>query len=129
MKHPRTIAAAALLLAACSDNPVAPVATPKSALRAGAGPSLSATGVAANLDFSTDLESLNSRVVPSLDDAAAAERISAALGSLSGHLSSGDRVAASADITLVRSELKPSLGSAADLGNIEMVLDLIESSL
>lgn len=129
MKHPRTIAAAALLLAACNDNPTAPVATTKSMLKAGAGPSLSSTAVTASLDFSADLESLNSRVVPSLDDRAAAEQISSALASLSAHLSAGDRVAASADIAAARSQLKSDVGSAADLGNIEMVLDLIETSL
>ena len=128
MKHPRTIAAAALLLAACSDNPVAPEpSAAKSSLRPSAA--LNSAASDAQLDFETDLGDLRQRVLPVLDDREAASRLLSYLDALSNHLAAGDRQAAADDIALARELLKPELGNGADIGNIALVLDMIESAL
>ena len=130
MKRLLTMAVVALPLGACSENPVAPEppAASTRALTPG-GPKLSSAAISAALDFSADLDGLGARVLPALDDREAADRIGVALSALSDHLLSGDHAAAAGDISLVRAELKPEAGGAADLGNIELVLNLIERSL
>jgi hypothetical protein len=129
MKHPSTIAAAALLLVACNDNLVAP--EPSAAKSPGLRPtaSLSAAALESNLDFETDLGDLKRRVLPALNDQEAASRLRSALDTLSSHLAAADRSAAAADIALVREQLKPEVGSGADIGNISLVLDMIENAL
>ena len=128
MKRPRTIAAAALLLAACSDNPVAPEpSAAKSALRPSAA--LNSAALDPRLDFETDLGDLKQRVLPVLDDREAASRLLSSLEALSGHLAAADRQAAAEDIALARELLKPELGNGADIGNIALVLDMIEKAL
>ena len=129
MKHPlTTIAGAALIMvAACGENPVAPAATPNRVLGPAGGPSMNlSSGV---LDFSADLDDLGARVLPALDDQTAAVRIRASLNMLSEHLAAGDHLAASTDIAALRAELKPEIGGAADIGNVEVVLNLIENAL
>ena len=129
MKRSRTIAAAALLLAACSDNPVAP--EPSAAKSPDMRPTaaLSSAALESSLDFETDLGDLSRRVIPALNDQTAASSLLSILEALSSHLAAADRLAAAADIALAREQLKPELGSGADIGNIALVLDMIEKAL
>jgi len=129
MNHPRTIAAAALLLAACSDNPVAPEPSAAKSLQMRPSAALNSAAVDADLDFETDLGDLKQRVLPALNDQEAASRLLSSLEALSSHLAAADRPSAADDIALAREQLKPGVGDGADIGNIALVLDMIEKAL
>ncbi len=127
MKRSLPFIAAAFVLAACSDSSTEPLATPNtaSALKASAAVASSVT----EHDYAGEISDITSRVLPSFDDAAAAGQIGALLTKLSDDLAKNDRTAAAADIALLRQALKPGIASPADLGNVELLLDMIERSL
>jgi hypothetical protein len=126
MKHPRTIAAAALLLAACSDNPVAPareapVESTKAALSVGA------TSTA--LDFTDLSNDMIARLLPSFDDQQVATAIEASMKELNAHAIAGDIAEAKAALQAIRSSLKEGVASALLLDVMNRTLDVVDRSL
>ena len=90
MKHPRSIAAAALFLAACGENPVAPkveaAAMRPSTLR------LSATSVptAATSELDLTIADIRERLIPLLENAAASERLETLMAGVQAAVERGD---------------------------------------
>ena len=126
MKHPRTIAAAALLLAACSDNPVAPareapVESTKAALSVGA------TSTA--LDFTDLSNDMIARLLPSFDDQQVATAIEVSMKELNAHALAGEIADAKAASQAIRSSLKEGVASALLLDVMNRTLDVVDRSL
>lgn len=116
MKHPRTVAAAALLLAACSDNPVAPKEEATSL--APSATRFSMASVAAASDLGLTITDVRERLVPLLENATAAERLQSLMAGAQGAVERGD--IAEAHRFLVEAQLATDPngdGTAADLGD------------
>jgi hypothetical protein len=126
MKHPRTIAAAALLLAACSDNPVAPA---RQAPSAATGPSLSVGASSTALDFTNLTNDMVGRLLPSFDDQAAAKTIETSMIELNTHAIAGEIADAQASSQIIRSALKEGVASALLLDVMNRTLDVIDRDL
>lgn len=125
MKHPRTIAAA-LLLAACSDNPVAPIRqAPSEAM----GPSLSVGASSATLDFTNVTNDMVGRLLPSFDDQAAAKTIETSMVELNAHSIAGEIAEAQAASQVIRSALKEGVASALLLDVMNRTLDVVDRDL
>ena len=126
MKHPRTIAAAALLLAACSDNPTAP------AVETTAAPTKAAfsTGAAsAQLDFTDLSKDMIARLLPSFDDQQAAKSIEASMLELNAHAMAGEIAEAQAASQAIRASLKEGVASALLLDAMNRTLDVVDRDL
>ena len=126
MKHPRTIAAAALLLAACSDNPVAPARQVPSAAT---GPSLSVGGSSAALDFTDLSNDMIARLLPSFDDQQVAAAIETSMQELNAHAVAGEIADARAVSQAVRASLKEGVASAQLLDVMNRTLDVVDRDL
>ena len=126
MKHPRTIAAAALLLAACSDNPVAPARqTPTAAT----GPSLSVGGSSAALDFTDLSNDMIARLLPSFDDQQVAAAIETSMRELNAHAMAGEIAEARAASQAIRASLEEGVASALLLDVMNRTLDVVDRDL
>ena len=126
MKHPRTIAAAALLLAACSDNPTAP------AVETTAAPTKAAfsTGASsAQLDFTDLSNDMIGRLLPSFDDQQVAKSIEASMLELNAHAIAGEIAEAQSASQAVRSSLKEGVASALLLDAMNRTLDVVDRDL
>ena len=126
MKHPRTIAAAALLLAACSDNPTAPAvvttaAPTKAAYSSGAS--------SAQLDFTDLSNDMIGRLLPSFDDQQVAKSIETSMLELNSHAMAGEIADAQAASQAVRSTLKEGVASAQLLDVMNRTLDVVDRVL
>jgi len=125
MKHPRTVAAAALLLAACSDNPAAPsreaAAPTKAALSTGASSSA--------LDFTDLTNDMVGRLLPSFDDQQAASAIESSMRDLTTHAMAGEISDAQAAAQAARSNLKEGVASALLLDVMNRTLDVVDRDL
>ena len=116
MKHPRSIAAAALFLAACSDNPVAPKL--ETASMAPSSLRLSATSAPAASELGLTIADVRERLIPLLENAAAADRIESLMAGVQAAVDRGD--IADAHRLLVDAQLVAdpnSDGTAGDLGD------------
>jgi hypothetical protein len=126
MKHPRTIAAAALLLAACSDNPTAP------AVETTAAPTKAAfsTGASsAQLDFTDLSNDMIARLLPSFDDQQVAKAIETSMLVLNAHAMAGEIADAQAASQSVRASLKEGVASALLLDAMNRTLDVVDRDL
>jgi hypothetical protein len=126
MKHPRTIAAAALLLAACNDNPTAPavetaVAPTKAAFSTGTS--------SAQLDFTDLSNDMIGRLLPSFDDQEIAQAIETSMRELNTHALAGEVAEAQAASQAVRSSLKDGVASAQLLDVMNRTLDVVDRGL
>ena len=126
MKHPRTMAAAALLLAACSDNPTAP-AVEKTAAPTKAAFSTGASS--AQLDFSDLSNDVIARLLPSFDDQQVAKAIETSLLELNAHAIAGEIAEAQSASQAVRSSLKDGVASALLLDAMNRTLDVVDRDL
>jgi hypothetical protein len=126
MKPLALLPVAALLLVSCGDS--SPTAPP--AMAAGP-PTLSLLGSAGDgaLDFSTDLNDLKERALPGFPDQGAAERLSIQFDELHAALTAGNAEEASRALALAREIAQPGITNWGDLGNINMVLDMIDRAL
>ena len=126
MKHPRTIAAAALLLAACNDNPTAP------AVETTAAPTKAAfsTGASsAQLDFTGLTNDMIARLLPSFDDQQVAKAIETSMLELNSHAIAGEVTEAKAASQAVRSSLKEGVASALLIDVMNRTLDVVDRDL
>jgi hypothetical protein len=114
MKHSRSIAAAALFLAACGENPVAPkvesAAMTPSTLR------MSATSVPAGSELDLTIADVRERLIPLLENAAAAERIESLMAGVQAAVDRGD--IADAHRLLVDAQLAADPGGDATAGDL-----------
>lgn len=81
---------------------------------------------AALVDFDAAVDDAAARLLPTLAEVGAAEQLGAHLQALNAHLAAGDRRGAERALGLARSFLSrqgSTLGDAADLGSIQLVLD------
>jgi hypothetical protein len=128
MKRAVIFSMAALVVAACNDSSMEPV-SPNAAI----APSqarfsiVGASGV--TLDFSGDIDLITERVLPSLDDATAAEKLKVEFGKLSAGLDTGTKAEVAGTVTAIRALLKPGIGAVGDVGAIEVVLDNLDRAL
>jgi hypothetical protein len=126
MKHPLTVAAAALLLAACNDNPVAPaVEAPTASVKA----SLSTGASSAALDFTDLTNDVVGRLLPSFDDQQAASAIDTSMRELNAHAIAGEIAEAQAASQAIRSSLKEGVASALLLDVMNRTLDVVDRDL
>lgn len=125
MKQPLTLAAATLLLVACSDNPVAP------AREAPVSPTNAAFNVGASsaLDFTDLSNDMVGRLLPSFDDQAVAETIAGSLQELNAHAKAGEIADAKAASEAIRSSLKEGVASALLLDVMNRTLDVVDRDL
>jgi hypothetical protein len=126
MKRLALLPVAALLLGSCSDS--SPTAPPTMAVGPPTASLVGSTGAGA-LDFSTDLTDLKTRVLPGFPDQGVAERLSGHLDELSAELAVGNMDEASRALTRAREIAQPGVTNWGDLGNINMVLDMIDRAL
>jgi hypothetical protein len=116
MKHPRTIAAAALLLAACSDNPTAPPAVKRSL--APSRMRLSLSSAAAPSELGLTITDVRERLVPLLENPTAANRIEILMADVQAAVDRGDVADAHSFLVDAQAVADPNGdGSAADLGD------------
>ncbi|HKH94626.1 MAG TPA: hypothetical protein VKA54_22655 [Gemmatimonadaceae bacterium] len=127
MKHPRTIAAIALFLAACSDNPVAPKVEASSMAPRNAAFSAGASSAA--LDFTDLANDMVGRVLPSFDDQQVATVIETSMLQLNAHAIAGEIAEAQAASQVIRSSLKEGAASAAHLDAMQRTLDVVDRDL
>jgi hypothetical protein len=126
MKQPLTLAAAALLLVACSDNPVAPV---REAPVAAMGPSKSVGAASAALDFTDLTNDMIARLLPSFDDQQVAASIETSMRELGAHALAGEIAEAQQASQSVRSSLKEGVASALLLDVMNRTLDVVDRGL
>lgn len=126
MKRSLTVAAAALLLAACNDNPVAPPTAQSSpALK----PSFSSGASSAALDFTDLTNDMVGRLLPSFDDPQAAQAIETAMLALNAHAAAGEIADAQAESQSARAALKEGVASALLLDVMNRTLDVVDRDL
>ena len=116
MKHPRTVAAAALFLAACSDNPVAPPVQTTS--MAPSSVRFNVTNAASASELGLTITDVRERLIPLLENSAAAERIESLMAGVQAAVDRGD--IADAHRLLVDAQLVADPngdGTAGDLGD------------
>jgi hypothetical protein len=126
MKQPLTFAAAALLLAACSDNPVAP---PREAPAPSFKAALSTGASSTALDFTDLSNDLVSRLLPSFDDAEAARVVETSIRELNAYALAGEIAAARSSSQTIRTALKAGVASAALLDAMHRTLDVVDREL
>jgi hypothetical protein len=115
MKHPRTIAAAALLLAACNDNPTAP---PVAGRLAPSAMRLSVSDASATSEIGLTITDVRERLVPLLDNAVAAERLQSLMADVQAAVDSGDMAGAHRLLVDAQAVADPNGdGTAGDLGD------------
>ena len=126
MKHPRSIAAAALFLAACSENPTAPpVETSAAPMKA----AFSAGASAAQLDFTDLSNDMIARLLPSFEDQQVAKAIETSMLELNAHAIAGELAEAQAASQTVRSSLKGGVASALLIDVMTRTLDVVDRDL
>ena len=126
MKQPLTLAAVALMLVACSDNPVAP--------RPGApapsiAPSLNSGASSAQVDFTNVTNDMVDRLLPSFDDEAVAKSIESSMVELNAHAIAGEIEAAQAVSQAIRSMLKEGVASTLLLDVMTRTMDVVDRDL
>jgi DNA-binding GntR family transcriptional regulator len=126
MKHLLTVAATALMLVACSDNPAAPV---REAPRAAVGPSLSIGASSAALDFTDLSNDMVTRLLPSFDDQAVAATIETSMQELNARAIAGEIADAKAASQAIRSSLKEGVANAQLLDVMNRTLDVVDRAL
>jgi hypothetical protein len=116
MKHPRTIAAAALLLAACGDNPVAP---PMEATRmAPSAARFSASEASAASELTSPIVDVRERLLPLLDDRAAAEQLESLMAEVQAAVDGGNTAEAHRLLVSAQLLVDPNRdGTSGDLGD------------
>lgn len=127
MKRSLTVAAAAMLLAACNDHPVAPPATP--APPVSLKPSLSTGASAAALDFTDLTNDMVGRLLPSFDDQQAAQAIEASMRALNAHALAGEIAEARTASQSIRAALQDGVASALLLDVMNRTLDVVDRDL
>ena len=127
MKRSLTVAAAAMLLAACNDNPVAPTAAPASP--ASAKPSFSSGASAAALDFTDLTNDMVGRLLPSFDDQQAAQAIETSMRALNASALAGEIADAQAAARSIRAALADGVASAQLLDAMNRTLDVVDRDL
>jgi PBP1b-binding outer membrane lipoprotein LpoB len=126
MKHPITVAAAALLMAACSDNPVAPAAeAPMASVKA----SMSTSASSEALDFTALTDDMVGRLLPSFDDQQVAGAIATSMRELNAHAIAGEIAEAQTASQTGRSSLKDGVASALLLDAMNRTLDVVDRDL
>lgn len=116
MKHPRTIAAAALLLAACNDNPTAPPAADRSL--APSSLHLSMSTASASSELGLTITDVRERLVPLLENAVAAEHIGSLMADVQAAVDRGDVAEAHRLLLDAQAVADPNGdGSTSDLGD------------
>ncbi len=128
MRRRIVIPAAALVMAACSDVPMAPDAANVPAM-VGATLSLSAGSENAALDFTVDLELITTRVVPNFTDREAAEQLQLHITELTTALNAGDKAEAARILDLARASVTTRDAAWGDVGYIELVFNNIAQAL
>jgi hypothetical protein len=126
MKHPITVAAAALFMAACSDSPVAPPAdAPSAPVKA----SFSAGASSASLDFTDLTNDMVARLLPSFDDQQSAKAIETSMLELNAHAMAGEIASAQASSQAARAALKDGVASPLLLDAMNRTLDVVDRDL
>jgi hypothetical protein len=128
MKRAVTLSLAALAVAACNDSSTEPV-SPMAAVAPSQARFSIAGAAGTTLDFSGDIDGITTIILPSLDDAVAAEKLQLEFAKLASALKAGDKVAAAGMLASIRALLKPEIGGVGDVGAIELVLDHIAPAL
>jgi hypothetical protein len=126
MKHHFTLAAAALILTACSDSPVAPIALTAAAT---AKPAFSSAAAGTQLDYTDQANDMITRVLPSFDDPQVADAVRESLLALNAHAIVGEIADAQAASRAARSALTEGAASALVLGAVTATLDVIDRDL
>ena len=126
MKHPVTLAAAALLLVACSDSPLAPT---KEVPAAPTKASFNVSSSSAALDFTDLSNDMIERLLPSFDDQQVAAEIGTSMRELNAHAMAGEIADAKAASESVRSALKEGVASALLLDVMNRTLDVVDRDL
>jgi hypothetical protein len=126
MKHPRTIAAAALFLAACGDNPTAPAVETSAAPTKAA---FSSGATSAQLDFTDLSNDVIVRLLPSFDDQQVANSIETTMLELNAHAIAGEIAEAQAASRTIRSNLKDGIASVQLLDVMNRTLDVVDRDL
>jgi hypothetical protein len=136
MKRSLTIAAAAMTLAACGENPVAPEATPvtRQFSLSAASPSLSLAAVPS--DIALTLDDLRDRLLPTLTDASVAGDLSTLIAGVKSNVASGDLAEARRLVGEARTAVDPNgdesaanLGDLADLAVLRLTLANLDAAL
>jgi hypothetical protein len=135
MKRSLSVAAAALLCAACGENPVAPEATAARQFSPSAmSPSLSVATAPSDIDLT--LDDLRDRLVPTLTDASVAGELSTLIAALKSNIASGDLAEARRLVGAARTAVDPNgdesaanLGDLADLAVLRLTLANLDAAL
>jgi hypothetical protein len=127
MKRTLTVAAAAMLLTACNDNPVAPAATP--APPVSSKPSLSSGASAAAVDFTDLTNDMVGRLLPSFDDQQTAQAIETSMRALNAHALAGELADARTASQTIRAALQNGVASALLLDVMNRTLDVVDRDL
>jgi hypothetical protein len=135
MKRSLTIAAAAMTLAACGENPVAPEATPVTRqFSLSAAPNLSLAAVPS--DIALTLDDLRDRLLPTLTDASVAGELSTLIAGVKSNVASGDLAEARRLVGEARTAVDPNgdesaanLGDLADLAVLRLTLANLDAAL
>ncbi len=126
MKQPLTLAAVALMLVACGDNPVAPARVAPGAATA---PSLSVVASSTALDFTDLSNDMIARLLPSFEDQQVAAAIETSMRALNAHAAAGQIADAQAASQSIRASLKEGVASAVLLDVMNRTLDVVDRGL
>ena len=125
MKQPLTLAAATLLVVACSDNPVAPPREAPAATKA----SMSTSAASTQLDFTDLTNDMVGRLLPSFDDQTTAKSIESAMLELNAHAIAGEITDAQASSQTIRAALKDGVANAQLLDAMNRTMDVVDRGL
>ena len=126
MKQPLTLVAAALLLTACNDNPVAPT---REASAAPTTAAFNAGASSAALDFTDLSNDMITRLLPSFEDQQVAVGIETSMRELNAHAMAAEIADAKAASQAIRSSLKEGVASALLLDVMNRTLDVVDRDL
>ena len=126
MKQPLTLAAATLLVVACSDSPVAPL---REAPAPSALASASSDASSTQLDFTDLTNDVRGRLLPSFDDQVAAKAIETSMLELNAHAIAGEIAEAQVASDAVRASLKDGVASALLLDVMNRTMDVVDRGL
>jgi len=130
MRRVITIPAAAMVLASCSDGPMAPeratslVAPIQASLSIG-----ETTSASAALDFSTDFARITADVIPNFKDADAGVQLKGYLPEINAALAAGDKAEAARVLALADAVVTPEAVNDGDRGYIDMIFRDLRTAL